>query len=248
MRIALFADIHSNLEALQACLQHAVRQDIQQQVFLGDIVGYGADPLACTGLIAEAVERGALAVLGNHDQAVLGGLCEHMNFHARDAVYWTRGQLGPAEKAFLATLPLSLEQEGRLYVHAEASQPDAWHYVTSARAATRSLAATEAGWTFAGHVHHPILYFNPVQDGQAKLFLPSPGQAIPLLASRRWLAIVGSVGQPRDENPAAAYALLDTEQRTLTFQRVAYDHVSASAKILAAGLPERLAYRLQHGH
>lgn len=247
MKIAILSDIHSNLEALQACLAHAAAQGAEQFVFLGDIVGYGADPLACLNIIETLVKQGAVAVKGNHDEAVLSGLCERMSFSARDAIYWTRAQLGQKELAFLQSLPMSVKKGDTLYVHASADRPERWNYITGARDAGRCIKAAGTAFTFAGHVHHPALYH--VSNREApRAFQPAPGMPIPIFPHRQWLAIVGSVGQPRDGNNAASYAILDRQQNTLTFFRVPYDYMSSEKKILAAGLPHRLALRLESGH
>lgn len=247
MKIALLADVHSNLEALRACLAHARRQGAEQFAFLGDLVGYGADPRACLEIVSELAGRGAPVVLGNHDQLALGGLCETVNFPARDAIYWTREQLGERERAFLAGLPLTVRSGPELLVHAAAEEPQRWNYVTSARQAARSLAATDARLVLLGHVHEPMLY-HALDGGAPRGFRPVPGVTIPLSPLRRWLAIVGSAGQPRDGSAAACYALLDRGCNTYTSFRVPYDHHAAARKILAAGLPERLARRLETGH
>ncbi|MCM2288382.1 MAG: metallophosphoesterase family protein [Sulfuritalea sp.] len=245
MKIAILADIHGNLEALRACLAHAEREGADMQVFLGDLVGYGADPVACLGLLAEHAARGALLVRGNHDDAALGGLCEDMNVIAREATYWTRTQLGDRERDFLASLPYAARRGDLLFVHAGLDAPGNWDYVTSSLRAARCMDAAQANVTFAGHVHHSSLYF--AAGSGVQHFQPVPGVPIPLTGRRRWLAIAGSVGQPRDGNNAAAYALYDEEERMLKYFRVPYDHMTAARKILAAGLPERLALRLQKG-
>lgn len=243
MRTALLADIHSNLEALQACLAHARREGAQRFVFLGDLLGYGADPLACLDIIADLAERGAPVVCGNHDAACLGGALHEMSDTPRDAIYWTRKQLAPRHRDFLAGLPLAIAEADRLYVHASADQPEAWTYITGTREAAQSLAATSARIVFVGHVHHPLLYFT-TPGGTMRFFQSVPGVPVPLSEYRRWLIIAGAVGQPRDGNPAACYAMLDAGRGTLTHFRVPYDVQAAANKILAAGLPERLAWRL----
>lgn len=245
MKIAVLADIHANLEALRACLAHAEREGATMYAFLGDLVGYGADPVACLGLLAGHVAKGALLVRGNHDEAALGGLCENMNFIAREATYWTRAQLGGSERDFLASLPYAARRDDLLFVHAGVNAPKQWDYITSSQQAARCMDAAQASVTFAGHVHHPSLYF-AAGSGVCR-FAPVPGVAIPLTGRRRWLAIAGSVGQPRDGNNAAAYVLYDEKERMLKYFRVPYDHMTAARKILAAGLPERLALRLQRG-
>ncbi|MFA6312249.1 MAG: metallophosphoesterase [Sterolibacterium sp.] len=249
MKIALFADIHSNLEALQACLAHAEGQGAGMFVFLGDLVGYGADPVACLALVAQYAERGALLVRGNHDEAALGGLAGNMNPLAREAIDWTRRQLGARDCAFLSALPMTARHGDLLFVHAGARKPESWPYIYSGNQAKRCMDATDAAICFVGHVHQQTLYWLPtpglarVLTG-AQVFTPTPGVPIPLARNRRWLAIVGSVGQPRDGNCAAGYALFEDESRMLTFFRVSYDHQSAARKILVAGLPGQLAEQL----
>lgn len=246
MRTALLADIHSNLEALQACLAHARREGVDRFAFLGDLIGYGADPLACLDIVAGLVDAGALALRGNHDEACLGGQLDAMHVVARDAIYWTRERLGTHERAFLAGLPLAVAETDRLLVHASAERPEAWTYITGPREAAQAFAATPARVVLVGHVHHPQLYFT-MPGGAIRDFAPVPGVPLPLSDFRRWLAIVGSVGQPRDGNPAACYALHDAGAGTLTHFRVPYDVQAAARKILDAGLPERLAWRLLEG-
>jgi len=245
MRIALMADVHGNLEALQACLAHAAAQRAERLVFLGDLVGYGADPEAVVEIVAGRVGKGARAILGNHDEAIARGGAR-MNAEAATAIAWTRNMLGAEARRFLAGLPLAIEEDGRLYVHAEASAPHRWHYVRDGETARHSIAATAAQATFCGHVHVPAIYGLSSTDKLASL-RPTPGVAVPLLRSRRWLVVLGAVGQPRDRNPAAAYATLDAVSGELTTHRVPYDVERAAAKIRAAGLPPRLAARLLAG-
>lgn len=245
MKIAILSDIHANLEALTACLAHAERHGADSFAFTGDLVGYGADPHACLDIVRTHAAQGAIVLRGNHDDAALGGLWPDMNPVSREAAVWTRGQLGDAERDFLAALPYAVARDDLLFVHASAAQPDSWDYIAGTVAAGRCLAATEARIVFAGHVHQPCLYFSARDVVSA--FVPRPGVAVPLSAGRRWLALAGSVGQPRDGNPAASYALFDGVSRRLTFHRVGYDWLTAAAKIRAAGLPATLADRLEHG-
>lgn len=243
MRLALLADIHGNLEAFLACLDHARQRGAERIVLLGDLVGYGADPAAVVDIAMAKVAAGALAVLGNHDEAAAGAGASGMNDAAAAAIAWTRQQLSEAQRAFLRDLPLTAEEDGRLYVHADAAMPGRWRYVTDAEAARRSLAATDAQAAFCGHVHRPALY-SLAETGKLTAFRPVGGAPVPLARGRSWLAVLGAVGQPRDGNPAACYMLLETDPLEATWYRVPYDIASAAAKIRAAGLPERLADRL----
>jgi diadenosine tetraphosphatase ApaH/serine/threonine PP2A family protein phosphatase len=246
MRIAFMTDIHGNREALAACLDHAAQNGIGRYVFLGDFVGYGADPGWVVDTVMAQVARGAIAILGNHDAAVLAG-STGMNEAASTAIAWTRAHLDDRQRAFLTDLPLFVEEKDRLYVHSSAFEPGQWHYVTELYAASKSLMATPAHVTFCGHTHVPAL-FHMSLTGKFASFDPVERVEIPLTPQRRWLAVIGSVGQPRDRDPAACYAVLDDERYVLTYVRVAYDIESAARKILAAGLPPVLAARLFEGY
>ena len=228
-------------------LAHAREQGAGELVFLGDLVGYGADPAAVLERVEEEAGRGALVLQGNHDRAVLDGrMAAGMNPAALEAIAYTRAELGDAHRAFLAGLPLLVRRDEATFVHASAESPGEFVYVTDPLRAARCLELAETPWVFAGHVHEPMLYYTSASDRPLP-FKPVPGVAIPVPPRRRWLGIVGSVGQPRDGRTAASYALLDVERRTLTFHRVAYDWPTAAAKVRAAGLPEVLAKRLEHG-
>ena len=246
MRIALMTDIHGNREALEACLDHAAQNGVGRYVFLGDYAGYGADPGWVIDTVQAHVGRGAAAVLGNHDAAVLTD-SEDMNDAAAAAIAWTRTQLDARQRAFLAGLPLAIEEKDRLYVHASGFEPDQWHYVDELYAAAKSLMATRAHATFCGHTHVPAL-FHMSMTGKFASFDPVDRVEIPLTRQRRWLAVIGSVGQPRDRDPAACYAVLDDERDLLTYVRVPYDVETAAKKIRAAGLPLSLSARLFEGY
>jgi len=245
MVIALLADIHANREALEACLAHARTAGASRCAFLGDLVGYGADPQAVLDTVRAELDAGGIAIKGNHD-AALAGDDSFLNRSARDAIGWTRSVLDAGAKAFVAALPLSVREGATFMVHASAHRPERWIYVDTAGEAQRSSTAAAATWTFCGHVHEQCLYFENA-PGRMQEFRPTPGSAIPLRAPRRWLAIAGAVGQARDGNPAASYALWDAEHELITFHRVAYDSHVAAAKVRRAGLPEAIAYRLERG-
>ena len=245
MRIALLSDIHANREAFEACLADAARRGAGRLVLLGDIVGYGAEPGWAVARARELAEAGAVIVRGNHDEAAVedrGGMASA----AAASAVWTRSVLDEAAKRFLALLPMEVEEEDRLYVHAGAEHPTLWRYVLDAEDARRSLEAVRARVVLCGHVHVPALYG---LTATAKLvsFRPVAGVPVPLLRPRRWLAVVGAVGQPRDGDPAAAYAMLDTEANEIATIRVPYDAAAAAEKIRAVGLPEMLATRLLQG-
>ena len=245
MRLAIFADIHANRQAFSACLEAARSRGAERMICLGDYVGYGADREWTVETVMALVDDGAMAVRGNHDNAI-GTPSESMNAAAQAAIEWSRGRLSAPQRRFLAELPLTLQEDDRLYVHSEASQPSKWRYVRSSADAGRSLIATDAQITFCGHIHRPGLYSMSV-TGKMTSFVPVSGVAVQLLSGRRWLAVLGSVGQPRDGDPAASFAMFDTDSREITYCRVPYDVETAAKRIRQNGLPFWLADRLLVG-
>lgn len=245
MRLALLTDIHANREAFEAVLADVARREIGQIVMLGDLVGYGADPEWCVDKAMALVRDGALAVRGNHDSAI-SDLSETMSANARKAIDWTRPRLNEAQRRFLAGLPLTRALDDMLFTHASANDPGDWIYVTSERSAMPSFRVSKARLIFVGHVHVPTLLTCDI-GGTVRGHRIPMSMPIPMLRSRRWLAVVGSVGQARDGVAAAGYAVLDTATNELSFRRVPYDTAAAAAKVRAAGLPESLALRLVRG-
>lgn len=245
MRVAVLTDIHANREAFEAVLADVAGHGVDRIALLGDIVGYGADPEWCCDKAEALVAEGALCVRGNHDNAAAGA-AEAMSQLAKRALDWTAGRLTAGQKAFLGALPYTAEAEGVLFVHASANRPEEWSYVTSDTRAAPSFRASQAKLILCGHVHVPLLASCDI-GGVVREQGFKPGLPIPLLPSRRWLAVVGSVGQPRDGVALAGWALVDTGKRELTFRRTPYDAAGAAAKVRAAGLPEELAVRLLVG-
>jgi diadenosine tetraphosphatase ApaH/serine/threonine PP2A family protein phosphatase len=243
--LAVFTDIHANRQAFGACLDFARARGAERIICLGDVVGYGADPEWTVEKVMDLVEHGAVAVRGNHDSAI-GTATLSMNAEAQAAIEWTRGRLSAAQRRFLAELPLAVQEDDRLYVHSEASHPAKWRYVQTTSDAARSIAATTARITFCGHIHVPALYS---MSAVAKMtsFVPTSGVPVQLLSGRHWLAVLGSVGQPRDGDPAASFATFDTLSREITYCRAAYDVEAAAKRIRDNGLPLWLADRLSTG-
>jgi diadenosine tetraphosphatase ApaH/serine/threonine PP2A family protein phosphatase len=243
--LAVFSDIHANRQAFSACLDLARARGAERIIFLGDFVGYGADPEWTVETVMGLVENGAIAVRGNHDNAV-GTPSESMNAEAQAAIEWTRGRLSAAQRRFLSDLPLTLEEDDRLYVHSDASTPSKWRYIQSTPDAARSLIATRAHITFCGHIHRPALYS---MSATAKMtsFIPTADVPVQLLGGRQWLVVLGAVGQPRDGNPAASFAMFDTENQQITYCRVPYDVEAAAKRLRENGLPHWLADRLSVG-
>ena len=246
MKTAVLTDLHANREAVEAVLAHARAQGARRYAFLGDLVGYGPDPGWVLDLVRGQVRAGAVAVRGNHDAAVAHGSPPNMRADARNAAEWTRGSLTADQLQFLAALPLTEERGEVLYVHANAYAPAEWDYVQSRSEAVRSLQATARRVTFCGHMHEPKL-FHLSGLGKAGEFTPTAGVPIPLLPHRQWLVIPGAVGQPRDGDPAACYAMFDEAAWAVTYCRVPYDHDGTAAKMREAGLPQRLWERLVDG-
>ena len=247
MKLAILSDIHSNWQALQACLAHARAQGARQFALLGDFVGYGADPVAVVQQVMEMAEQGAWVLRGNHDEMAVQGRAADGSLGSQTSA-WTHAQLGQAQLDFLAALPLSLARPPLLLVHASAARPESWRYVDSERAAADCLAAagSDTPQVLVGHVHQQAIYYQGSGREPMK-FLPTPGVPVPLPRARRLVACVGSCGQPRDGDPRAMYALHDLATARLTFHRVPYNHVAAAAAIRAAGLPELFADRLELG-
>lgn len=245
MRTAILADIHANREALTAVLADSAGRGLTRFAVLGDIVGYGPDPGWCVDRVMALADQGAPVVQGNHDAAI-GRTDPGLGDTARLAIDWTRGQLSVAQREFLAGLPLEREEGETLMVHASAHAPQDWIYVRSAERARPSFRACRHHLILCGHTHIPLMV-SADPTGRCTELPIRPGTPIPLLRQRRWLGVVGSVGQPRDGVAQAGYAVLDHNAGTLTFRRVPYDCAETARKTRAAGLPETLARRLTFG-
>ena len=193
--------------------------------------------------------EGALVLKGNHDALALSPPTQVVTIGDSTA-QWTQSQLSPEHRSFLASLPLTAQVEDVLLVHASADQPEKWRYVEDARSAGASLDAAVAlpgvRYVFGGHVHQQTLYFRGSSHG-LMAFQPTAGVAVPTPRHRQWIATVGSVGQPRDGDARAMYAIFDTLAAQLTFHRVDYDFHAAAAEIRQAGLHDFFAQRLEDG-
>ena len=185
-----------------------------------------------------------MALKGNHDQAVEKS-AGYFDEAALAAIEWARKTLSDEQKRFLASLPLVARDGTVCYVHASAASPERWDYIDSTSAEKHCASAANAFSTFRGHVHDQQLYFENASGRMASS--DRSGTAIPVRGQRRWVAIVGSVGQPRDRNPAAAYTLFDRAREQITFYRVPYDAMAAADRIRKCGLPESLACRVELG-
>jgi diadenosine tetraphosphatase ApaH/serine/threonine PP2A family protein phosphatase len=249
VKLALFSDLHANPLAFQACIDHASALQATNMAILGDIVGYGPDPAQTVNMVRELHAQGAWVVRGNHDDLAVSPPANPKRYDESGAL-WSHQQLDDEQRAFLRDLPLQVLQPPCFLVHASADAPERWRYVNNPVVARDSLnsAAAHAGvhYVLGGHVHLQALYYRG-RHGQLMLFEPTPGAAIPVPVHRHWLATVGSVGQPRDGNRAAAYAMLDTVRHELVFYRVPYDVSAVANQMRRKGMDADLIERLERG-
>ena len=239
MRVAVLSDIHANLVALDAVLAAAGPVDAVWQ--LGDVVGYGPDP---DGVVARLAAVGAVGVAGNHDLAALGGNeIDWFNPDAKAAMLWTRTRIGDATRTWLAGLPTSRSDGGMTLVHGSPRDP-IWEYITSVPVARANLAVLTTPIGLHGHTHLPMAWAD--RDGRVDMIAPGPGSTFQL-DGRPALLNPGSVGQPRDGDPTAAWLEVDTEAGLATWRRTTYDIEAVRSAMLDAGLPARLADRLRVG-
>jgi diadenosine tetraphosphatase ApaH/serine/threonine PP2A family protein phosphatase len=243
MRVLVISDIHSNLEALSATLADAEQFGGFEFVWaLGDLVGYGPDPGGCIDRLRQLP---LLALAGNHDLAAVGRIgTEEFNSNAAAAVRWTARQLGPEQSTWLAALPSTAREAEFSLAHGSLHDP-VWHYLYSPLDATLHFQHQSTAYGLVGHTHVPQVFFDTPSVPSQHLL--TDGETL-VFAARRCVINPGSVGQPRDGDPRAAYALLDTEALSLDFHRVDYEVATTQAKIRASGLPEYLAARLSYGH
>lgn len=239
MRYAIISDIHSNLEALEAVLASLKGERIDAYMSTGDIVGYGADPVACVERV-RALDPAIVA--GNHDWAVAGRLSlDFFNAYAREAIEWTRARLDPDAVRWLGSLPLVKRMGDVTLVHATLHAPENFDYLLTAYDAFLSLEVLESTVCFVGHSHVPVTF---ADNGRVTFSFSSE---FDLATVHKAIVNAGSVGQPRDGNPQASYGIYDDETRRVEVRRVDYDVAAATSKILAAGLPSILAERLWVG-
>jgi len=237
---ALISDVHGNLPALEAVCAEIERRGSFSLVCLGDIVGYGPFPSECLALVRS---RSLLTVRGNHDDAAADtGPMPYFTAEAAAAMAWTRRVLKPAEKIWLGNLPLTAQLNGFALAHANFFNPGSWRYTTGTSEARLSLESLAEAVAFFGHTHRPALY----RQEEGRLFPEEFRGPVPLVPGRL-LANPGSVGQPRDGDPRAAFCLVEPGRGTLELIRVAYDPAPTAEAMTAAGLPRSLADRLVQG-
>lgn len=239
MRFAIFGDIHGNLEALTTAVEAMQSLDIDEYLCLGDIVGYGANPEECVKIVRDL---GCLVIAGNHDHACIGRLdISYFNQYARKAALWTREQLSPASQAYLGRLPFIEHGEEWTLVHGSLQSPELFNYVQTLKDAQYNFQMMDKPLLFLGHSHQPLAFFDtdPMTyslDHELKL---EPGV--------KTIVNVGSIGQPRDEDPRLCFAVYDNATGEIQLHRIPYDVETAARKIIEAGLPEPLALRLSLG-
>jgi predicted phosphodiesterase len=239
MRIALFGDIHANLEALEAVLEDAQNQGVTDYVCMGDIVGYNADPSACLEKIRE---MDCPAVKGNHDEDASGShSLEAMNPVAAAALEWTRQNLTDEQRYWLSRLRMVRQVSDLTIVHSTLDQPSHWNYVTNRFDAMSNFSYQFTQVCFHGHTHVPRVYVKSDRVREV------PAESVVIEESSKYFINVGSVGQPRDGDWRACYAIYDMIHKVVVFRRIEYDIVKTQEKIIAAGLPEILAYRIAEG-
>lgn len=249
MKILVISDIHANLTALEAVLQDA--GEIDAVWCLGDLVGYGPDPNECIERVQACPHL--VCVLGNHDAAALQQIDpDSFNPEARQAILWTQNTLTPESQTFLSHLPErvsnpQVNSDAPLpvtLVHGSPRQP-VWEYLLDTQNAGRNFEYFETPYCFVGHTHLPVIYAQMEAQSDTHLFVPDPDTL--LILSPRAILNPGSVGQPRDRDPRASYALYDSEQQTWLYRRVSYVVEAVQSRMENVGLPERHIRRLSLG-
>lgn len=245
MKTLIIADVHSNLEALVSVINDAVsRGPIEAVWCLGDVIGYGPDPGPCISILRSAQ---ALIVAGNHDLGAVGAIpLSDFNSSAAEACQWNGDKLSAQEAEFLKGMPFTIEIEGFTLVHGSPRNP-IWEYLISPDLAAANLSHFQTSYCLVGHSHLPLLFhFEDGPSEKCRMAVMKHGDSIKL-TDNRVIVNPGSVGQPRDRDPRAGYAIYDEESRTITHYRVEYDLKTTQEKIRRAGLPEPLAQRLEYG-
>ncbi len=242
MRVLIISDIHANLAAFEAVLENATGQ--WDKIWcLGDLIGYGPDPNECVDLIRQ---HDHISLSGNHDWAVLGKLdIDIFNHDAQDAIFWTRKTITDETRGYLESLPSTLVLEPFTLAHASPRQP-IWEYILDTYTATANFDHFTTPYCMVGHTHIPILFTEGKERKKVKPY--SPNYAVPIhLNDTRCILNPGSVGQPRDSDPRAAYVILDTNEMTWQYHRIDYPINLTQERMVKHGIPTRLVKRLEFG-
>ncbi|MDH5186101.1 MAG: metallophosphoesterase [bacterium] len=241
MRLGIFSDVHSNLEALKAALDFFDDADVTQYLFLGDLVGYGTNPNECIELVKRLR---CVAIAGNHDYGVLRKTpIDDFNPAAAEALIWTRANLSEDSKFYIDSLELTERFDPFYLVHGSPSSPPSWDYIFALKEAVYEFNYFSSRVCLIGHTHYPFA-IEKLPDGTLRMIKE---EQFILNDNNRYLINVGSVGQPRDGNPQACVLLYDSRKNQFNFKRLSYDIKTAQQKIISAGLPPYLAYRLAQG-
>lgn len=240
MKYGIFGDIHGNIEAFQEVVRAYAAKDIDRYICVGDIVGYGADPARC---IEEVKRLNVETVCGNHERASTGLMnADYFNYAAKAAVERTKEILSEEDKEFLKSLELVINKDDFSVVHGSLVRPDFFYYIMDILSAENCFRKMERDLCFIGHSHVPRIFF--MEEGEVKRTFDN---FITLKPGVKYIVNVGSVGQPRDGDPRAAFCIFDDKKRTIEIKRVDYDIESARKKILESGLPAKLGERLLEG-
>jgi predicted phosphodiesterase len=240
MKFAILSDIHSNFEALQVVLEHSRQQECTHYVCLGDVVGYGPNPVECLEIVRSL---NCPVVMGNHDEYCAGEMdLTGFNPMASDAIKWTRQQLSEEQRSWLHNLKYTRGVEGFTIVHATLDLPERWAYVFDRLAAQSSFNYQHTPVCFNGHTHVPVAFVRSPAGIHGGLYTK-----IKIEVGRKYFINVGSIGQPRDRNPKASYVIFDLDNNVIEGHRLDYDIALTQKKIHAAGLPASLADRLAQG-
>ncbi len=241
MKYAIIGDIHSNLEALNAVLEDAESQNVDKYVCVGDVVGYNANPREC---LQKLNDLDCAIVKGNHDYyCSVDTMLNGFNPLAAKVIDWTRKQLTPEERAFLAELPYKKRVGKFTIVHSTLDMPEKWGYVFDKYEADANFTYQRTTVCFFGHTHVPLAF----ERHDVHEVIQGRYERIKVVLGCRYFINIGSVGQPRDGNPKAAYGIYDMNEGIIELRRIAYNVVVTQRKILDAGLPRELAIRLQLG-
>jgi len=242
MRIGIFSDIHSNLEALKVALTFLSKQKVGQYLFVGDLVGYGANPNECIDLVKKLK---CFSVAGNHDYGVLSRIdIENFNDAAKQAIVWTKKELNPTSKVFLETFTIQNHFRNFLLVHSTPHLPDSWEYMFTLKQAQNEFKFFKEQICITGHSHCPFIV---EKDETKNEFKRITEPRFKIKEKFRYLINVGSIGQPRDGDARNCVALFDTKTNYFELYRLEYDIKLAQKKIIDAGLPPAFAYRLADG-
>ncbi|MFT7669833.1 MAG: diadenosine tetraphosphatase ApaH/serine/threonine PP2A family protein phosphatase [Planctomycetota bacterium] len=243
MKYGILGDIHGNLTALEAAVAYLKKKEVDLFLSMGDVVGYGAAPSACIGILRELE---AIVVKGNHDAATAGQIdLMYFNQYAREAVRWTQTVLNEGEIEWLAALPYTVDLEDCSAAHGTYFKPELFDYIQSTSDADPSLDAMERPVCFVGHTHVPLSLLRLKDDPHRTAY--TTDDYVDLRDVQKALINVGSVGQPRDDDPRSACAIFDSATDTVLLKRLEYDIEREASRILGAGLPAVLADRLFMG-